>query len=137
MQGVIKIEGLVLARLIPNILEFGEIGANFFSNQNEFLQVGQIYYPQNHKIPSHEHLEVNTNISTINEVLILVKGKMEVNLYLKRIQKHSLIMNSGDAIVLMNGGHGFKMLEPSKIIEIKQGPYMGDLDKVRFDDTSK
>ena len=33
-------------------------------------------------------------------------------------------MNSGDAIVLMNGGHGFKMLEPSKIIEIKQGPYM-------------
>ena len=137
MQGLIQIEGVVLARLIPKILQFGKTGANFFSNQNEFLQVGQIYYPQNHKIPSHEHLDVKTNISTINEVLILVEGKMEVNLFLNRILKHSLIMNSGDAIVLMNGGHGFKMLEPSKIIEIKQGPYMGDLDKVRFDDTSK
>lgn len=137
MQELIQIEGIVLARLIPNILQFGKTGANFFSNQNEFLQVGQIYYPQNHRIPSHEHLEVKTNISSINEVLILVEGKMEVNLYLKRILEHSLIMNSGDAIVLMNGGHGFKMLEPSKIIEIKQGPYMGDLDKVRFDDTGK
>ena len=137
MQGLIQIEGVVLARLIPKILQFGKTGANFFSNQNEFLQVGQIYYPQNHIIPSHEHLEVKTNISTINEVLILVEGKMEVNLYLNRILKHSLIMNSGDAIVLMGGGHGFKMLKPSKIIEIKQGPYMGDLDKVRFDDTSK
>ena len=137
MQGIIEIEGTVLGRLIPNILQFGKTGANFFSNENEFLQIGQIFYPQNHKIPSHEHLEVKTNISKINEVLILVEGKMEVNLYLKRILKHSLIMNSGDAIVLMNGGHGFKMLEPSKIIEIKQGPYMGHLDKVRFDDTSK
>ena len=137
MQGLIQIEGIDLARVIPNILQFGNPGVNFFSNQNEFLQVGQIYYPQDHKIPSHEHLKVKNVISIINEVLILVEGKIEVLLYINRKLKHSLIINSGDAIVLMNGGHGFKMLEPSKIIEIKQGPYMGDLDKVRFDDTSK
>jgi len=137
MQGLIQIEGIDLARVIPNIFQFGNTGANFFSNQNEFLQVGQIYYPQDHKIPSHEHLKVKNEISIINEVLILVEGKIEVLLYINRKLKHSLIINSGDAIVLMNGGHGFKMLESSKIIEIKQGPYMGDLDKVRFDDTSK
>lgn len=137
MQNLIQIEGIVLARVIPNILQFGETGVNFFSNQNEFLQVGQIHYPQDHIIPSHEHLEVKNNISNINEVLILIEGKIEVNLFIKRKLKHTLILNSGDAIVLMNGGHGFKMLEPSKILEIKQGPYMGDLDKVRFHDTSK
>ena len=137
MQGLIQIEGITLARVIPNIMNIKDSGANFFSDSKDFLQVGQIYYPKGHNIPSHEHLEVKNNISFINEVLILIEGKMEVNLYIKRILKHSLILNSGDAIVLMSGGHGFKMLEPSKMIEIKQGPYMGELDKIRFNDPSK
>jgi hypothetical protein len=137
MQNLIQIEGITLARVIPNIVNFKNTGANFFSENNDFLQVGQIYYPENHIIIPHEHLEVQNNISVINEVLILIEGKIEVNLYIQKIIKHSLVLNSGDAIVLMNGGHGFKMLEPSKIIEIKQGPYMGDLDKIRFNDTSK
>ena len=38
----------------------------------------------------------------------------------------------GDVILLADGGHGFKMLEPSEIIEVKQGPYCGEQDKVRF-----
>ena len=31
------------------------------------------------------------------------------------------------------GGHGFEMLEASEIIEVKQGPYVGEFDKTRFD----
>ena len=118
MQGLIKIEGTTLARVIPNIMHFKDTGVNFFSDSKDFLQVGQIHYPKDHNIPSHEHLEVKNNISFINEVLILIEGKIEVNLYIKRIFKHSLVLHSGDAIVLMSGGHGFKMLEPSKMIEI-------------------
>ncbi len=34
-------------------------------------------------------------------------------------------LNSGDTILLVRGGHGFKVLEKTKIIEIKQGPYKG------------
>jgi hypothetical protein len=30
------------------------------------------------------------------------------------------------------GGHGFEMLEPTEMIEVKQGPFMGDSDKTRF-----
>jgi len=33
---------------------------------------------------------------------------------------------------LVRGGHGFEMLTQSEIIEIKQGPYVGDGDKTRF-----
>ena len=44
----------------------------------------------------------------------------------------SRILNQGDVILLAYGGHGFKMLETSEIIEVKQGPYAGDLDKTRF-----
>ena len=44
----------------------------------------------------------------------------------------SQILNKGDIILLAFGGHGFVMLEKSEIIEVKQGPYAGDKDKVRF-----
>jgi hypothetical protein len=35
-------------------------------------------------------------------------------------------------ILLVQGGHGFEILESCDMIEIKQGPYLGDEDKVRF-----
>lgn len=40
-------------------------------------------------------------------------------------------------ILLAYGGHGFEMIENSEIIEIKQGPYAGELDKTRFEPISK
>ncbi|MCZ2140280.1 MAG: hypothetical protein LC096_02690, partial [Bacteroidia bacterium] len=45
----------------------------------------------------------------------------------------STILHTGDVILLSDGGHGFKMLEESEIIEVKQGPYCGEQDKVRFE----
>ena len=38
----------------------------------------------------------------------------------------------GDVVLLAHGGHGFTMLEPSEMIEVKQGPYAGEQDKERF-----
>ena len=46
--------------------------------------------------------------------------------------QESRALNSGDVILLAYGGHGFEMLEPSEIIEVKQGPYAGNNDKTRF-----
>jgi len=45
----------------------------------------------------------------------------------------SKILNKGDVILLVNGGHGFEMLEKTEMIEVKQGPYVGDKDKTRFE----
>ena len=44
----------------------------------------------------------------------------------------SKILLKGDVVLLAYGGHGFYMIEPSEIIEVKQGPYSGDKDKTRF-----
>ena len=49
----------------------------------------------------------------------------------------SRILNRGDVILLAFGGHGFEMLETSEIIEVKQGPYINDQDKTRFDSINK
>ena len=41
-------------------------------------------------------------------------------------------LNQGDLIMLIKGGHGFSVIENLEMIEIKQGPYLGNNDKVRF-----
>lgn len=49
----------------------------------------------------------------------------------------SRVLVAGDVILLATGGHGFEMLEPSELIEVKQGPYPGDEDKTRFEGVGK
>jgi hypothetical protein len=44
----------------------------------------------------------------------------------------SRILETGDVLLLAYGGHGFEMLEPTEMIEVKQGPYAGEQDKTRF-----
>ena len=49
----------------------------------------------------------------------------------------SKILSTGDIILLASGGHGFEMIEDAELIEIKQGPYLGENDKTRFSETNK
>ena len=35
--------------------------------------------------------------------------------------------------MLAEGGHGFKVLEEVDFVEIKQGPFLGEKDKNKFD----
>ena len=35
-------------------------------------------------------------------------------------------------VLLIQGGHGFQVLEELEMIEVKQGPYVGNKDKTRF-----
>lgn len=42
-------------------------------------------------------------------------------------------MGPGDVLVLVGGGHGFRMVEDTVLVEIKQGPYLGLDDKQRFE----
>ena len=44
----------------------------------------------------------------------------------------SRILETGDVILLITGGHGFEVLEEVEMIEVKQGPYVGEADKTRF-----
>jgi hypothetical protein len=41
----------------------------------------------------------------------------------------SAVLERGDVILLVSGGHGFRMLEPTEMIEVKQGPFVGMEDK--------
>jgi hypothetical protein len=69
----------------------------------------------------------------MQEVLFIKSGIVRCDFYLNNeVYYKSTILYTGDVILLSDGGHGFKMLEKSEVIEVKQGPYCGVEDKIRF-----
>ena len=94
--------------------------------------------PKGYEIPPHLHNKVKRSVEYTNEVLLIKSGKVRVDFYNEdKIYFKSVTLNKGDVILLVCGGHGFEMLEQSEMIEIKQGPYVDDNDKTRFESVSK
>jgi len=128
----IKYEHLELAIIIR--ADFQKQGIEFFTNDNDSQQLGYMNRPEGYIIPPHRHNIVPREVHLTQEVLYIKSGKVRVDFY-DNAQNYiqSTIVNAGDVILLSDGGHGFKMLEASEIIEVKQGPYCGERDKVRFE----
>jgi len=109
-------------------------GIEFFTEDNFSQQLGYMHRPTGYVIPPHRHNLVAREVVHTQEVLIIRSGKVRVDFY-DDAQHYleSKVLLPGDVILLAAGGHGFEMLEPSEMIEVKQGPYVGEQDKVRFD----
>lgn len=107
---------------------FEKEGVNFFTPEDNPLQLGLLKHKRGTKIKPHIH-------KNAQEVLHMQRGKMEVFFYSENGKKiKNVILNAGDTILLLSGGHGFNIQEDSKIVEVKQGPYLGvERDKEYFD----
>ena len=114
--------------------DFSQEGIEFFTPQEFSQQLAYMNRPGGYKIAPHLHNEARREVFYTQEVLFIRKGKVRVDFY---GDKHELlesrILRAGDVILLAAGGHGFEMLEPTEMIEVKQGPYSGDKDKTRFE----
>jgi mannose-6-phosphate isomerase-like protein (cupin superfamily) len=108
-------------------------GIKFFTPNTYSQQIGYMRRPSGYVIDPHVHNPVLREVYYTNEVLIIRSGRVIVDFYCNNknyLESRELI--KGDIILLISGGHGFKILEDSEIFEIKQGPYAGEQDKTRF-----
>ena len=106
---------------------------NFMTDSELPLQFAHMSFKKNETIQAHEHNTFKREVSNINEVLIVKSGSIRVNFFNKKVKVHDEIINKGDIIFLQDGGHSFEFLEDSRIFEIKNGPYFGEIkDKVKF-----
>jgi predicted nuclease of predicted toxin-antitoxin system len=77
--------------------------------------------------------ETSEFVNLTNEVLFIKSGRVRVDFYDDHQNYlESRVLHQGDVLLLATGGHGFEMLEPTEMIEVKQRPYAGDADKTRF-----
>ena len=113
---------------------FKQDGIKFITPGSYSQQLGYMNRPAGYVIKPHIHNIIQREIQNTNEVLLVKSGSLRVDFYSQdRHYLESRILYQGDVILLILGGHGFEMIEPTELIEIKQGPYSGDDDKVKFE----
>lgn len=112
---------------------FNKEGIHFFTPNDLSQQLAYMKHSTGKIIDPHVHNPVRREVHYTQEVLVIRKGKLRVDFYdEKQIYIESRVLESGDVILLIKGGHGFKVLEDVEMFEVKQGPYAGDKDKTRF-----
>lgn len=114
--------------------DFRKPGIHFFTQPDFSQQLAYMNHPAGKIIEPHVHNPVPRQVHYTQEVLFIRKGRLRVDFYdEKREYLESRELHSGDVILLIAGGHGFKVLEEVEMIEVKQGPYVGEGDKTRFE----
>ncbi len=96
-------------------------------------QVGYVVYPAGGEVVRHLHLPLERSLIGTSEVLLVLKGHAYLDVYdddQSLVATHELFQ--GDLMLMVGGGHGFRMIEDTVFLEIKQGPYLDREEKRRF-----
>lgn len=124
----IEWEGEIIAVIVPGDVQSD--GVKFFTPSSFSQQLGLLVHPKGATVRPHFHNLIAREVVVTQEVLYVQQGKIEVDLYNgSGLRIATRILSEGDTIVLAGGGHGIRILEDSRIIEVKQGPYAGIDDK--------
>ncbi len=108
-------------------------GLDFFTSETDSQQIGCVGHPKGFEVDAHVHNSVKREVFYTSETLVIKKGRVRADIYdNEKKYVESKILEEGDVILFAGGGHGFKFLEDCQMVEIKQGPYAKEADKVRF-----
>ena len=130
----IRIDDRIIAIIIYS--EFSKDGIEFFTPGEFSQQLGYMKHKKGYKIQEHMHKLQVREIKYTQETLFVRRGRVRVDFYTDdNVYFTSRELKQGDVILLASGGHGFEFLEEAEMIEVQQGPYCDDEDKVRFKGT--
>ena len=128
---IISWKNMPLAYVIRNELLPSE--TTFLTPPEFKQQVGFVVYPSGGEIARHVHRPLQRQLTGTSEVLILRKGSCIMDVYNNdKVLVASKELHEGDIMLMVDGGHGFRMLENTVFLEVKQGPYTGIDEKERF-----
>ena len=128
MKEEIVLDGQLCAIIIR--ADYDESGIRFLTPPNLSQQLASMSHPAGKVISAHTHNPVPREVSYTQEALFIRKGRLRVDLYTQEHEyRVSRVLGPGDVILLISGGHGFEVLEDLNMVEVKQGPYAGMVDK--------
>lgn len=116
------------------------IRSSFLPERTSFLtppefkqQVGYVVYPKGGVIRRHIHRQLERNLVGTSEVILVKKGKCLLDIFNDdRELVATRELGTGDLMLLVDGGHGFRIQEDTVLVEVKQGPYTGVEEKELF-----
>ena len=126
----VQIDGELCAIIVS--VQHDDLGIQFFTPNEYSQQIASMSYPSGKVIPAHTHNPVRREVFYTQEALF-IRRRLRVDFYSQEQEyRTSRVLGAGDVVLLIRGGHGFEVLEDLNMVEVKQGPYAGDMDKTRF-----
>lgn len=104
----------------------------FFSPPESSFQFGLLAHEAGFSEAAHYHHPFTRSINDLQQMFVMQRGHVVIELYTDEGTKFREIeLGPGDAIVLMHGVHGLRVLEDFQAISVKQGPFLGtEKDKI-------
>ena len=133
---IVKYNGIKYAEIIWADVKVEK--TTFYSPADSSFQFGLLAHQAGFVEPPHYHKPVERTISDLQQMFVVQRGVVVVELYsddgalLREIEMHA-----GDAIVLIHGVHAIRVLEDMQCISVKQGPYLGEAEDKVFVDVKK
>lgn len=102
-------------------------GIKFLTQQTDEFQVGIMERPTGYEVKAHQHPELNRVVVNTTEFLYVEEGSAEVTVFDEEwTELHKQSVKAGDFLLFFRGGHQLTMLQETRLIEVKQGPYPGE-----------
>lgn len=107
----------------------------FFSPPESSFQFGLLAHVAGFFEPPHYHRPFTREINDLQQMFVVQRGVVAVQLYTDDGEMfREVVLNPGDAIVLIHGVHSLRVIEDMQCISVKQGPFLGtDYDKVNVE----
>lgn len=101
-------------------------GLDFLTPNETFIQAGTWWYDKGQRLKAHKHIHNERNVNLTQETIVIMSGKLEVELYDDKNEIFiSEILSEGDIGIILSCGHGYNILEDdTKVIEVKNGPFI-------------
>lgn len=107
----------------------------FFSPPESSFQFGLLAHEKGFAEAAHYHKPFVREIADLQQMFVMQRGVVVIELYKDdRTLLREITLRAGDAIVLIHGVHGLRVLEDFQAISVKQGPFLGaENDKVNVE----
>ena len=113
-----------------NFFEDSEV-TTFFTENESLFQVGLILKDESQPVHAHRHNVFPRNIAGTSEFLFVLQGHMDITIFDEDFQNPEVFqVFKGCGVLLIGGAHAIEFSELTKLIEVKQGPYSVDGDKL-------
>ena len=123
-------------KLYASVVDINNIpdGLSFLTNDDSYIQVGTWNYKKDKILDAHYHNYFERSSYVTQEIVYVLQGKIKCNLYQEDTTYIDFaIVESGMMIVQYKGVHEYEILENTKVIEVKNGPYFGpEKDRTRI-----
>ncbi len=118
------IDGSLNAEVLRNNLEVES--TQFFSNEQSSLQLGVLSHKAGYLETPHFHPKQERHPTSTQQFFIVTRGTVIVDFFSKKLDViESIELLVGDSILIIDGIHRIRIIENSRCVSIKQGPFLG------------